>query len=63
MAYFRSGPQTVMQSYQYVIGLLTGLQLLGHALSGMVFGTCTGLAPFPIPGSRPNGAFVLVRKE
>jgi hypothetical protein len=37
------------QSSQQVIGLSTGLQLLGHALSGMVFGKslCSHTFQFP----------------
>jgi hypothetical protein len=35
---FRVVLSVLSQSYQYVIGISPGLQLLGHALSGMVFG-------------------------
>ena len=48
-----SGPQTVTHSYQYVIGLLTGWQLLGHALSGMVFGKSLCWHIFQFPEAAP----------
>jgi len=43
----------VTQSYQYVIGLLTGWQLLGHALSGMVFGKSLCWHMFQFPEAAP----------